>query len=184
MPFQVGDFRIPTIGDAVQSGEAMLGNVVEGIIEGISGQRVELTPGVGVDNTTAEGTKGKGDIKFKDKMASHDEVERLRRELEKELNAVRTELAKQKLKAVTSQTKPAPSQIRPTFQPPQQNQGMNPMMMLMLARRDDEQMDPLLMMLLMQSMGSPSIGSVNGQQLQMDPMAFATMQMFASAINP
>ncbi|MCP4498530.1 MAG: hypothetical protein GY822_01000, partial [Deltaproteobacteria bacterium] len=47
-----------------------------------------------------------------------------------------------------------------------------------------EQMDPLLMMLLMQSMGSPSIGSVNGQQLQMDPMAFATMQMFASAINP
>ena len=57
---QLGDFRLPTLGDAVQGTEAFFGNMIEGVIESVSGEKVELTPGVGVDNSRVEGARGKG----------------------------------------------------------------------------------------------------------------------------
>ena len=37
MPIGIGDFRIPTLGDAIQGTEAMIGNVIEGVIEATTG---------------------------------------------------------------------------------------------------------------------------------------------------
>ncbi len=188
MPMQFGDFRLPTFGDAIQGGEAMIGNLIEGVVEGVTGEKVELTPGVGVDNTRIDNGKGtKRDIKFDEKMASHVDMERMRRELEKELNGLRSEVTKLKVREAANKklsrpaVMPNPSGMRNFADgPAQNNAGMNPMMMLMLARDGD--MDPLMMMLMMQSMGG-NVGSVGGQPMQMDPMAFATMQMFSDAIR-
>lgn len=195
MPFQIGDFRLPTLGDAVNGAEATLGNLVEGIVEGVTGEKVELTPGVGVDNTRVEGDRGKGEVKFDKKMASHDDMERLRRELEKELTSVRKELTKSKVRQEASRhVRPAVmppqspglqpyGQQHPYGQQPQQAQGMNPMMMMMLARDGGIARDPLMLMMLMQSMGTGVVGQVNGQPLSLDPMAFASMQLLADALS-
>lgn len=181
---QLGDFKIPTLGDAVLGTEAIMGNIVEGIIEGVTGDKVELTPGAGVDNTRVEGARGKGEVKFEQKMASHKEVERLRRELEKELTNVKGEVAKLKLRRQTDRQL-APG-VRPIATAPAPNNGaagMNPMMMLLLTRGNSQlRNDPLMLMMMMQQMGT-SVGQVNGQALQLDPMAFATMQMFADAVS-
>lgn len=181
---QLGDFKLPTLGDAVLGTEAIMGNIVEGIIEGVTGDKVELTPGAGVDNTRVEGARGKGEVKFEQKMASHSEVERLRRELEKELTNVKGEVAKLKIRRQTDR------QLAPGVRPigtaplaqPNAAGGMNPMMMLLLTRGNSQiRNDPLMLMMMMQQMGT-SVGQVNGQSLQLDPMAFATMQMFADAL--
>lgn len=190
---QIGDFRLPLLGDVVQGTEAMIGNMIEGVIESVSGEKVELTPGTGVDNSRVEGARGKGDIKFEQKMTPHTDHERLRREVEKELSAIKNNQAKMEMRLKTEK------QLRANAQPivtgpagypqhglPQQNatqNGMNPLMMLMLTRGNNQlQDDPLMLMMMMQQMGSGTVGQVNGQALQLDPLSFAMMQMFANAI--
>jgi len=189
MPFQFGGFQLPTIGDAVNGGEAIFGNLIEGVIEGVTGEKVELTPGNGIDNTRVDNGRGrKGDLKFEQKMASHVEVEKLRRELEKELNTLRSEVTKLKVRESASRkfrpaVTPNPSGMREigSLAPAPQANSMNPMLMLMMSRDGD--IDPLMAMMLMQNMGSTPVGSVGGQPMQMDPMAFAMMQMFSESIR-
>ena len=98
MPLNIGIGTVPTFGDAVNAVEATLGNVVEGVIEGVTGTQVELTPGNGVDNTTVSTPDGRsGNLRFNEKMATHADVERMRKELERKLGELRREHAKDKL---------------------------------------------------------------------------------------
>lgn len=156
MPIQFGDFRLPTLGDAISGGEAMIGNLIEGVVEGVTGEKVELTPGVGVDNTRIDNGRGsKRDIKFEEKMASFSEVERMRRELEKELNSLRSEVTKLKVREAANKklmrpaVMPNPGNVQGASSFAQNNNSMNPMLMLMLSRDGD--VDPLMMMLMMQT---------------------------------
>ena len=85
MPLQLGDFKVPTVGDLFSGSEAIVGNVIEDVIQAVTGQTVELTPGQGVDRTKVKGPNGSGDVELDKKLASHEEVEKLKQELKKAL---------------------------------------------------------------------------------------------------
>lgn len=192
MPAAFGDFRFPTIGDAVNGIEATLGNVIEGVIEAATGSNIELTPGNGVDNSRVSGPRGSGDVKFDKKMASHEEVERLRKEVQGRLNDVTRELAKLKMARLPPgfggfQPRPGfpPFGPQPFPQPgmgygygPQQ-QGMNPMMLLLLLQQqgggEGFASNPIALLVMMQALQGASIGSVGGQPINIDLTSIAVM---------
>ncbi len=90
MPIQFEELHLPTIEDTIQGVEVMQGVSEHSLC-------VTLTPCVGVDRAMMESKVGRGVIKFKDRLVSHDEVNQLRKELELELTMLRTELARLKL---------------------------------------------------------------------------------------
>jgi len=179
---QLGDFKLPTFGDLVNGGEAMIGNVVEGLIEGVTGEKVELTPGNGVDNTRVEGARGKGEIKFEQKLATLDDQEKLRREVEQKLTKIQTELTKLKLKQNSErQLRPAVTGQGQRFVPPNQmmaaGQQQLPIMLALSRAVPGLSSDPFFMMTLMQQMSNGTFGGL-------DPMAFAAMQTFSNVFAP
>jgi len=178
---QFGDFKLPTLGDVVNGGEAILGNVVEGLIEGVTGEKVELTPGNGVDNTRVKGSKGQGEIHFEQKLATHAEQEQLRREVEQKLSSMQTELTKLKMKQQSErQLRPAVTGPGQRFIPPGQGavgQQQLPIMLALSRAVPGLSSDPFFMMTLMQQMSNGNFGGF-------DPMAFAAMQTFSNVFAP
>jgi len=179
---QFGDFKLPTLGDVVNGGEAIIGNVVEGLIEGVTGEKVELTPGNGVDNTRVKGANGKGDITFEQKLATHAEQEQLRREVEQKLTKLQTELTKLKMKQQSErQLRPGVTGPGQRFVPPGQFGGVGqqqlPIMLALSRAVPGLSSDPFFMMTLMQQMSNGNFGGF-------DPMAFAAMQTFSNVFAP
>ena len=121
-------------------------------------------------------------------MTPHTDFERLRREVEKELTAIKNNQAKFEMRLKTERqlrpmAQPIPSAPGRGYQPAPAQNGMNPLTMLMLTRGNNAlKEDPLMLMMMMMQMGAGTVGQVNGQALQLDPMSFAMMQMFANAV--
>jgi|GEM_PF-702330 len=179
---QLGDFKLPTFGDLVNGGEAMIGNVVEGLIEGVTGEKVELTPGNGVDNTRVEGARGKGEIKFEQKLATLDDQEKLRREVEQKLTKLQTEVTKLKMKQQSDrQLRPAVTGQGHQFATNQMMGGSGqqqlPILLALTRAVPGLAHDPLILMSLMQQMGNGGFGG-------MDPMTFAAMQALSGVFAP
>ena len=177
---QIGEFKLPTLGDVVSGGEAIFGNVVEGLIEGVTGEKVELTPGNGVDNTRVKGSKGQGEIKFEQKLATHAEQEQLRREVEQKLTKMQTELTKLKMKQQSErQLRPAVTSQGQRLIPQGQAAGQQqlPIMLALSRAVPGLSTDPFFMMTLMQQMSNGNFGGF-------DPMAFAAMQTFSNVFAP
>lgn len=191
MPLQLGDFKLPTPGDFVAGTEAMIGNVIEGVIEATTGAAVELTPGVGVDNTRIKGARGSGDVQFDKKLASHEEVETLRKEVKKLLLGQAKEIAKLKVALRTQDMRyPVDGGRPPTWNHygPGAAQGsqMNPLMMLLLLRQGESDLtnNPFAMLVLMQALQGASIGTVGNQPIQIDLTTIALLTSAFGFLRP
>lgn len=191
MPLQIGDFKLPTPGDFVSGSEGFLGNLIEGVIEATTGNVVELTPGNGIDRTKIRGPKGTGEIELDKKMASHEEVETLRKEVKKLLLGQAKEIAKLKV-ALRTQDMRFPSNGPPsTWQHHgpsfgQNGSQMNPLMMLLLMRQGDTDFasNPFTMLVMMQALQGASIGSVGNQPIQIDLTTIALLTSAFGLLRP
>lgn len=118
IPSPFGNITVPTPGDAINGAEALVGNIVEGVIEATTGEQVELTPGNGIDNSRVKGPRGSGEIQFDKKMASHHEVEALRKEIQNRLRALNRDVTKLRVQvAANQQLVPRPNCRRSSSSP-------------------------------------------------------------------
>ena len=180
MPLAFGDFRLPTPGDFVQGTEALIGNVIEGVIEATTGQTVELTPGVGVNNSKVRGPRGAGEVSFDQKLASHDELEKLRQEVQSKLRDLNRDVTKLKVQAASDKRLAPPGMYRPMpspFQPPVSSSSNNmlPLMLMMQPGGMDLTSNPAAMLMLAQSLSQSPLGYVGGQPLQLDLTTIALL---------
>ncbi len=190
MPLNIGIGTIPTPGDAMNFAEATLGNMVEGVIESVTGSQVELTPGNGVDNTTVSTPDGRsGNLKFNEKMATHADMERMRKELETKLSNLQREHTKDKLrwKSEIARLKAA-QQGAGTLRPlPAQGGGLDPMMLLLLTQSGGSgglSGNPLMLMMLMQNMSSMPVGRVGpGGAVNVDMSQLMMLQLVMNTLN-
>ncbi len=185
MPIGIGDFRIPTLGDAIQGTEALLGNVIEGVIEATTGSTVELTPGVGVDNSKVRGPRGTGEVQFDKKLASHAELEKLRKEVQDKLRDLNRDVTKLKVQSASDRRLAPPGMYRPMPAPyspalSSTNNNMLPLMLLMQPGGMDLTSNPAAMLILAQSLSSSPLGYVGGQPLQLD---LTTIALLASLMG-
>lgn len=196
MPLNIGIGTVPTPGDVFNAVEATLGNVVEGVIEGATGNQVELTPGNGVDNTTVSTPDGRsGNLKFNEKMATHADVERMRKELERKLGELKREHTKDKLawKSEIARLKSQLSDDVGQYGPgglvpyPRPSGGMDPMMLLLLTQASGNSSlasNPLLLMMLMQNMSSMQVGRVGrGGAVSVDMGQLLMLQLVMNTMN-
>lgn len=178
MSFQIGNFSIPTPGDAVMGAEALVGNLVEGVIEATTGQTVELTPGNGVDNSRVKGPRGSGEIQFDKKMASHEEFEKLRKEVQGKLRDLSRDVAKVRVQVNANQQLVR----RPTgpFTGFANTNNNNLLPLIMMTQGKEFASNPLSMILLTQAMQGSSLGTVGGQPIQVD---LTTIAMLATVFG-
>jgi hypothetical protein len=191
MPLQLGDFRIPTLGDTISGGEHILGDLIDDVIHATTGATVDLTPSEGVSKATLTGPKGSGSVQLDTKLASHDEVERLKREVKAQLVEQAKELAKLKIQLRQNQPARMPAWSGPAWNYNNANanqQSMNPMMLLFLLGEQGAGVNlasnPLALFALMQMMQSSPIASVGGQPVNIDMTTIALLSSMFGLLKP
>jgi hypothetical protein len=147
------------------------------------------------------GPRGSGEVKFDRKMASHEEVDRLRKEVQSGLNDLTRELAKLKMTRSPGfgggGFQPRPGNWgafpQPFPQPGmgygnQNGGGMNPLMLMLMLQQGgsggDLTSNPFGMLVLMQAMQGASIGSVGGQPINIDLTTIALLASTFGFLRP
>ena len=197
MPLQLGDFKVPTVGDLFSGSEAIVGNVIEDVIQAVTGQTVELTPGQGVDRTKVKGPNGSGDVELDKKLASHEEVEKLKQELKKALLKLHQDDAKTKIQLSRLQAQVlelrGPQVLHANNQQQwgmqwgqQQAQMMNPMMLFLLGEQQGNNIasNPLMLFAMMQMLQGTPIASVGGQPVNLDLTTIAMLSSLFGVFQP
>ena len=197
MPLQLGDFKVPTVGDLFSGSEAIVGNVIEDVIHAVTGQNVELTPGQGIDRTKVKGPNGSGDVEFDKKVASHEEVETFKRESQKlflklqqnearmKIQISRMQHAMQEQRAQPLVLHAGPQQQWGWQMGQQQNQMMNPMMLFLLGEQGNNiASNPLMLFAMMQMLQGTPIASVGGQPVNIDLTTIALLSSMFGIFGP
>jgi hypothetical protein len=122
--------------------------------------------------------------------SSHDEVERLKREVKAQLVEQAKELAKLKIQLRQNQPAKMPAWSGPAwnYANPSQQQNMNPMMLLFLLGEQGAGVNlasnPLALFALMQMMQSSPIASVGGQPVNIDMTTIAVLSSMFGLLKP
>lgn len=188
-----GNVTVPSPSDVMGSAGAAVGNVVEGVIEAVTGDQVELTPGQGVDNTTIAGPGGSTTARFGHKFASHDDVEHLRKQTQDQLNRLTREVRLLRAQ-VRSNGNPYTNSLPGGTTSmwfgggtPQYNSGMDPtsmMLMMMMMGTGTEMSSMLPLLLLSGGGGNMNIGNVGGAPMSVSLFQLMMVQMMLNLLSP
>ncbi len=182
-----GNVTVPSPSDVMGSAGAAVGNVVEGVIEAVTGDQVEVTPGQGVDNTTVTGPGGTTRAQFGEKFATHDDVEHLRKQTETQLNRLTREvrlLRAQMRSNGNPYTNLLPGRMSRFGGTPS---GMDPtsmMMMMMMMGTGTEMSSMLPLLLLSGGGGNMHVGNVGGAPMSVSLLQIMMVQMMLTLISP